>query len=206
MKPRPFHTLLLSLAAAGAWSGCTQFSPVAQTRARIQEKNGAYTTLSVKQQGDIQGGAIERGNTKDMVYMALGRPQKIVTSADGIKEMWVFVEHYAAGPDITTGFNSPNSSHYFTGLTGSTAPPGGNGPSTRPLDNSTINPAFMQVLAPAEMKTRTVYVFFSERKVVEIKLDGDAADQMSTALNKIPFRKPGSKFPFPRSAYGGFDE
>ena len=185
--------------------GCA-LAPGAQTKVRIQEKPTVFNTLTPRQQGDILGGAIERGNTKDMVYLALGKPQKIVTSADGIKEMWVFVEHYAAGPDITTGFNGPNSSHYFTGLTGSTAPPGGNGPSTRPLDNSTINPAFMQILVPAEMKTKTVYVFFSERKVVEIKLDGDASGQMSTALNRIPLPKPVSKFPFPRSAFGGFDE
>ena len=206
MTPHLLPASLLVLAGVGLWGGCAQFSPVAQTRARIQEKNGAYTTLSVKQQGDIQGGAIERGNTKDMVYMALGKPQKIVTSADGLKAMWVFIEHYAVGPDIITSFNSPNSSHYVPGLTGSTAPPGGNSKYTAPMDNSTTNYPFMQVLAPVEMKTKTVYVFFYEGKVVEIKLDGDATDQMNTALNKIPSRKPVSKFPFPRSAYGGFDE
>lgn len=195
------------LLVAAVLSGCASFSPSAQTQVRIREKSEAYQNLTPKEQGDILGGAIQRGNTKDAVYLALGKPKQVVTAADGKKAMWVYVEHYSAGPMIDSGFNNPNASHYTPSLAGATSPPTLGGPSyAAPMGMGTTNPPFAQSLVPSEMRTKTVYVFFYEGKVVEIKLDGDATGQMSTALNRIMPPKPVSKFAFPRSAYGGFDE
>ena len=196
------------LGFAGIASACSSFTPGIQTKVRIQEKPAVFNNLSPQQQGDILGGAIERNYTTDMVYLALGRPKKIVTSADGKRAMWVFVENYAAGPDITYGFNGPQTTHYAPGFAGASSNPIQQAGSAYwgPMGMGTTNYPFLLTLTPAEMKTKTIYVFFLGGRVAEIKLDGDASDQKTSALNQLPPRKRITPFIFPRSAYGGFDE
>ena len=187
-------------------AGCTGITPGAQTQNRIREKPEVFNTLKVEQQNDVLGGAIERGNSMDTVYLALGKPNKIVTSADGMKAMWVYYEYYATGGPATTSFNSPNAAEYIPLYTSSAAPgpedlgPRMDGPTPGHTDGlpgylksanfgSTRGPNLSQSLLMPELKQKTVYVFFVAQRVAEIKLDGDASDQRTAAANVTPPKK-----------------
>ena len=191
-----------------AMPACTSLTPGAQTQKRIQEKPVAYTSLTPQQQGDVLGGAIERNNTTEMVYLALGKPDKIVTSADGKKAMWVYKEFYAAKAAFTTSFNNPNSAHYIPGATGVNSGPNHGGPAWANEPSSIVGDATkavapMQSLSLPELKEKTVYVFFFLGRVAEIKLDGDASDQRTVAANTpLPRAKAPTETGFTRSAYG----
>jgi hypothetical protein len=206
------HSLLVRFAAAGLvgllYAGCTSLTPSAQTQKRIQERPSAYNSLKPEQQNDVLGGAIQRGYTSDIVYLTLGQPRKVVSSADGEKAMWVYTEYYAANSAVTVSFNNPNSSHYTPGMTGGTAPParGGEGAAwLAPSSMGTDAAGPVQSLDLPEMKSKTVYVFFFRGRVCEIKLDGDASDQQEYAANKPVRKKAPTETGFSRSAYGGID-
>lgn len=70
------------------FAGCNS----AGISARIQEKSQAFEQLTPATQKHIREGLVERGYTKDMVYIALGRPNRVEnrTSADGPIEVWIY--------------------------------------------------------------------------------------------------------------------
>ena len=193
-------------------AGCNGLTPSAQTRHRISEKPDAFNALKVQQQEDILGGAIERGNTFDMVYLALGKPKQVMTSADGVKAMWVYVEYYAANAPFVLSFNNPGSYGSLTSLAGGNTPAhggeGSNGPvdATMPKLNGIGQASAVPTpsLTPADMRSKTVYVFFFNGRVAEIKLDGDASDQQHP-LNRLPKPKPKKENFFKRSIEGDID-
>ena len=68
------NTLILGLALATViLAGCDATSGIS---ARIQEKSAIFEALSPEQKKAIAEGAIEYGDTADMVYMPLGKPSK----------------------------------------------------------------------------------------------------------------------------------
>ena len=183
---------LLALAAGGltlVLSGCAGISPSVQTQRRIAELRNVYVTLRPETQERILGGSIECGNTPDVVYMALGKPQKIVTSSDGRKAMWVYVEHYLPRQIYSAGFNAPGAAfHYVPGVAGANTPfHGGAGDPAwqKPLDYHADGVASPETngLSPdihlddSGLPSKTIYVFYYNNRVVEIKLDGDTSDQ-----------------------------
>lgn len=186
-------------------TGCTNLTPAAQTRLRIQEKAAVFQSLSPRQQDNILGGAIERNDTGDMVYMAMGKPSKIVTSADGIKAMWIYKEYYQPKAAFTTSYNSRDTTYipsimydpkYQAEDRPMQGPTPGFAPANDPKDvpywqkgiafSSTRGLAPMQSLDIPDMQSKVVYVFFFRGKVVEIKLDGDSSDQRTVAANVAP--------------------
>lgn len=176
------------LAAAMLAAGCSGLTPSAQTQLRIQEKNASYQTLNEHQRNDVLGGAIERGNSPDQVYMALGKPTKIVTSADGIKAMWVYVEYYSPKAVAGLSMNNPNSSHYRTDFIVNPNTPVHGGEGTHAAGDF-MKPALNDLgfaLDLPDLQSKTVYVFFHLGKVTEIKLDGDSSDQKTAAPNVAP--------------------
>ncbi len=198
-------TLGLRVAAVGLLAGLTgcasSLTPSAQTQARIQERTAAYQSLTPQQQNDILGGAIQRGNTPDMVYMALGKPAKVVTSADGKKAMWVYVEYYSGNAATTTSLNRMGAAHnYATGQTSEMAAPTRYvvaRAATEASPGSTTNLTPMQSLDLPDLKSNTVYVFFYLGKVAEIKLDGDSVSDLA----QPPPAPSGKKTLAPRSAH-----
>ncbi|MEO5961264.1 MAG: hypothetical protein ABIR80_19315, partial [Opitutaceae bacterium] len=66
--------------------GCDTF----QSRAR--EKSATYESLPAGTQERLQRGAINVGDTPDMVYIALGHPdeKRQTTTPDGTRETWIY--------------------------------------------------------------------------------------------------------------------
>ncbi len=85
MKPT---TWLLPLAAAAIFlfAGCDTF----QSRAR--EKAAVYQSLPPGTQQRLQRGRISVGDTKDMVYIALGYPDEVrdLTTPQGVQTIWIY--------------------------------------------------------------------------------------------------------------------
>jgi len=73
--------------------------------ARGQEKSATYTRLKVWEKKLIDKGTISQGFTPDMVYIAMGRPDKVETqdSTDGKTELWIYRRYYPNG-DAIQGF------------------------------------------------------------------------------------------------------
>ncbi len=73
--------------------------------ARKQEKSEVYATLRPWQKTLVDGGAISNGFTPEMVYIALGKPDKVETKdfPEGRAEMWTYA-HYYPNVDAIHGF------------------------------------------------------------------------------------------------------
>jgi hypothetical protein len=151
-------------------SGC-ETSDTNSRLQRIQEKSMAYAVLPPRQQQDIKEGAIEVGYTDDMVYMALGKPGKIVTSADGAKVMWVYYKYYATATAAQVTLNSTNARNNGHRTAANTPYAGAaNGPGAPASFSGTGGPVGQSMELP-DLASDTLYVFLREGKVVEIQLE-----------------------------------
>ena len=140
--------------------------------ARIQEKSAVYATLTPNQKKVIDDGAIERGYTADMVYMALGTPKTVKSkdAPEGKIEMWTYTNYYPTVVASKLSLNNPNSR--YTMMQTSSSTPGGpsSGRAATPsLFATTGGPTAS--LDVADLPTHTLYVFLFNGKVFDIKLD-----------------------------------
>ena len=86
-----FLHVLGSAVLIGMVAGCS--TPAS----RIRERAGLFATFSPEIQGSLRQGKIEVGYTKDMVYIALGKPDRQYTrrTAAGQTEVWSYVDYYS---------------------------------------------------------------------------------------------------------------
>lgn len=160
-----------TLAAALLLAGCE--SGGASTR--IQEKSAVYSTLTPAEQTQIQHGGIEPGFSQDMVYMSLGKPNRVASSADGKETTWTYTNYYppagtpqanarSFGPRMTytaggasarnsVSAEAPNASRGGKSLS-DTSPSGG-------------EPG----LDIAEMPSATLHVVFTDGKLTDMSLE-----------------------------------
>lgn len=77
-----FSLSLLTLALVG----CDTFDK------RSQEKASTFASLAPEEREKLRRGVIEVGNTPDMVYIALGRPdeKRDTTNAQGKETVWIY--------------------------------------------------------------------------------------------------------------------
>jgi len=73
--------------------------------ARTQEKSASYAKLKYWEKSFIAKGVIAEGFTPDMVYMAMGRPNKIEAKqlSQGTFELWTYSRYYP-NVDAVHGF------------------------------------------------------------------------------------------------------
>jgi len=95
-----FALLLVSLTAF-LLSGCDTFNR------RAQEKASTFERLSPDEREKLKRGEIEIGNSPDMVYIALGRPdaKRESSTAHGHEMVWTYnTYHREYEGDVHTGF------------------------------------------------------------------------------------------------------
>jgi len=61
---------------------------------RINEKNDSYAHMTPRQQELVRQGHITIGFTPDMVYMALSKPDRILTGPGPQQETWEYYTYY----------------------------------------------------------------------------------------------------------------
>jgi hypothetical protein len=84
-------TLLFALGLSTlALTACSTFD------SRSQEKASTFGSLAPAEQEKLRRGVIEIGNTPDMVYIALGRPdeKKETTTAQGRETTWIYNSYH----------------------------------------------------------------------------------------------------------------
>jgi len=95
-----FALLLVSFAAL-LLSGCDTFNR------RAQEKAPTFERLSPDERAKLKRGEIEIGNSPDMVYIALGRPdaKREFTTARGHEMVWTYnTYHREYEGDVHAGY------------------------------------------------------------------------------------------------------
>ena len=142
--------------------------------ARIQEKSAVYATLTPNQKKVIDDGAIERGYTADMVYMALGTPKTVKSkdAPEGKIEMWTYTNYYrvVAASSVSLSVNNPNPTNprYTMNTPVPTSAPGVLTPAPPSLFATTDSPTYS--LDVADSPAHTVYVLLFNGKVFDIKI------------------------------------
>jgi hypothetical protein len=89
---RTFIKVPLAVAAAGLLfsAGCNSFN------SRARQMSGVYNSLPASEQQRLQRGAINVGDTPEMVYIALGNPdeRRDVATPDGTQTTWVYKTYW----------------------------------------------------------------------------------------------------------------
>ncbi len=79
---------------------------------RIKQDPEVFASFPEEVQDNIRAGEIDIGYTKEMVEMALGRPDRVVTRTSGDREerVWIYTRSLrAVGLSVGTGFVSGSS-------------------------------------------------------------------------------------------------
>ncbi|MDB6128222.1 MAG: hypothetical protein JWM35_2118 [Verrucomicrobia bacterium] len=130
------------------FSGCDEGTPD-----RIKEKSAVFYALTDAQKRRVIDGVFEVGDNADQVYMAIGTPVRVKSKVipEGTIEMWTYINYF--------------SSHGASKLALTT-------PSTGQFKASEKDPGVLtQSLAVPETESNTLYVFFLNGRVAQIKLD-----------------------------------
>jgi hypothetical protein len=90
MTLRTFFPLTLAALGLSLFAGCNTF----QSRAR--QMSGVYDQLPASEQQRLQRGAINVGDTPEMVYIALGNPdeRRDILTADGSQTVWSYKSYW----------------------------------------------------------------------------------------------------------------
>jgi hypothetical protein len=86
LKNRLSLAVLAGLATLVGFTGCNTFA------SRARERSETFESLPPNEQQRLQRGVINVGDTEDMVYIALGRPdeRRTVSTADGTQNVWSY--------------------------------------------------------------------------------------------------------------------
>ena len=159
---------LAAFAAAVLVTGCESGGGVA---ARIAEKSVVYNNLAPWQQRDIQDGVVSIGGSTDMVYMALGKPSKIVTSANGTETIWTYNNYFPA----SARSHAMASLNLTSGVNNTTAVDSSSSPrNARSLSDTSTRGATQSNLDVAELPSDTLSVIFREGQVYQTKLESES--------------------------------
>ncbi|MBK8856605.1 MAG: hypothetical protein IPN11_02645 [Opitutaceae bacterium] len=90
------HVLLSRLALAVALAGLTVCATAADSapRRRIAELSSAFAQLPPAAQKQVRERNVARGQTFEMIYIILGTPDYVETSADGGETQWLYKKFY----------------------------------------------------------------------------------------------------------------
>lgn len=165
------NLLLICVLALLLTAGCSNNG----VTKRIQEKADVFARLTPRQQDQVQHGGIEPGYTVDMVYIALGQPTAINTSADGRDTVWIYKNYYL--PDavpqarllmtgvVGTGTNRNQVSREYTNIYKSADDP--RGPSMASTDP--VGP--MPATEVPDIPSHTLILTFRRNRIVDMRLD-----------------------------------
>jgi len=147
--------------------------------ARAQEKSAAYAALKPWQKKYVDKGTVAEGFSPDMVYIAMGKPDKVETKqlAEGKAEMWIYSRYYP-NVDAVHGYRSaefttesayqPQRALKETN-SGGTAPAGMSRSGGASL-GTTGGPQGGS-MEPADLRSYTIKVLFANDKVTRIGAD-----------------------------------
>jgi hypothetical protein len=167
------HLLPLAtvLAAVLLVAGCDSTG----SATRIQEKSAVYSTLTPAEQLQIQNGGIEPGFSQDMVYMSLGKPTRVSSSADGKETTWTYLNYYPPSrtPQANARLSRTGGDARARNATSTEAPnvSTGAGPGSSSSLSSTAASGNEPSLNIPDMPSATLHVVFTEGKLTDMSLE-----------------------------------
>lgn len=141
--------------------------------ARIQEKSAVYAALAPWQKKAIDEGTILPDFTEDMVYMSVGKPDKVKSkdTPEGRTEMWTYTNYYPTTATSNMTFNTPGA-RYPTETVSANAPGGGGGRrGSQPQSFAGGDTGPTASMTLSDMPAHTLYVFLFNGKVFDAKVD-----------------------------------
>ena len=157
---------LAALVAALLVGGCDTGGG---TSSRIAEKSVVYNNLAPWQQRDIQDGVVSIGGSTDMVYMALGKPSKIVTSANGTETTWTYTNYFPA----SARSHAMASLNNVSGVNNTNVESNSSPRNARSLSDTSTRGTTQSSLDVAELPSDTLYVIFRDGQVYQTKLESE---------------------------------
>lgn len=160
-----------ALAVALIVTGCDSTS----SAARIQEKSSVYSALTPAEQLQIQHGGIEMGFSQDMVYMSLGKPTRVASSADGQETTWTYTNYYP--PAGTPQAHARSAGPRLTNTAGDAATrnavsvESSNAPRNNRSLGSTASSNNEPGLQIDDMPSATLHVVFTDGKLTDMSLE-----------------------------------
>lgn len=97
VKIRSFPALSLAACSILGLTGCNN-TPQAR---RIEQNPELFAQLPPEVQSGVSRGSIALGYTPNMVFLALGRPDKVESSADGQSFIWTYRRFYPAAAVVS---------------------------------------------------------------------------------------------------------
>jgi len=88
-------TSVIILSVVG-FTGCSTFN------SRAQEKAATYNALTPQNQQRLEKGKITVGDTQDMVFIALDKPdaKREITTANGVESIWIYRTYWEDYSDV----------------------------------------------------------------------------------------------------------
>ena len=172
MKHQPFIVWAVLCANLLINTGCESIG----ISSRIKENTALFATLTPGQQKRIKGGAIDIGYTRDMVYIALGKPSKIesIDSDQGAVKLWSYRNFVTATSAEAKNYDSTRPTQGSSVSLTSAAP---NGPSLF----STKQGGPKTELGFSDLPTDTLNIYLLDGKVTRISLKSlDEPDQIKS--------------------------
>jgi len=156
----PLFPASAALGLALLVSGCESDGSVS---ARAQEKSATYAALKPWQKKYVDTGSITEGFTPDMVYISMGKPDKVEPKElpAGPSEVWTYNRFYQHA-DAAHGFEHANF-HTDTDYKAEGATRSGRGAIS---NNNGVQGGSME---PADLRSYTVRVTFTNGIVVKIR-------------------------------------
>lgn len=95
MKIAHYPALLLGCTSLALLSACETTHSL---ESRLQQKNATFAQLTPREQAMIKRGLIAHGFTQEMVFMALDKPDRVITGPGPQQETWVYLKtEYSGG-------------------------------------------------------------------------------------------------------------
>ena len=135
---------------------------------RIQEKAAFFGTLDSRTQDLIRKGDVDAGFSPELVYLALGQPNRIQSgeAAEGRMETWTYRNFlYGSSAAMRLGVNNPGARYQGGSILAPNAP---GGPSIASTKSNGIEPT---VGGLNDTPIGTLYIDFLNGQLIHLHLD-----------------------------------
>jgi len=135
---------------------------------RIKEMPTLFRSLPTWKQQNVRKGIFEIGDSTEIIYLTLGQPSKIVTSADGKETKWTYQNYYPiwTKPVPSTHVRTEGGAYYSPVIESANAPR-----SKTSLFSTGIVGTVQTSLDVPDLPPDTLFVIFRNDKVYDAMLE-----------------------------------